>query len=65
MISEQNKATLFALVMELLLADGILESKEKEIIEYLSTALNLQSDIAQKIVEVMLIKNYGNIVIIN
>jgi len=59
-ISGDNKATLFALALELLLADGILADKEKEIIEYLATALNLDTDLAGKIVEVTLIKNKGN-----
>ena len=58
-----DKATLFALVMELLLADGVLGSKEEEIAEYLTTSLSLDADLAQKIVEVMLIKNKGNIVV--
>ena len=64
LIQENNKPTVFALIMELLLADGILGDKEKEILEYLTESLKLASDMAQKIVEVMLIKNNGNIVIL-
>jgi uncharacterized tellurite resistance protein B-like protein len=62
-VSADNKATLFALIVELLLADGILAEKEKEIIDYLSTALSIDSELAYKIVEVILIKMKGNIVL--
>ena len=62
-ISNDYKPTVFAIVMELLLADGILQNKEQEIAEYLSDALQLQADLAQKIVEVILIKMKGNIMI--
>lgn len=65
MVQEKNRATLFTLTMELLLADGILGRKEKEIAEYLTDALSLDSDSAKKIVEVMLIRNAGNFVIVN
>jgi uncharacterized tellurite resistance protein B-like protein len=54
---------LFALVIELLLADGFLGEKEKEILEYLTDLLKIESELAQKIVEVMLIKNKGNVII--
>lgn len=63
LISEDGKPTLFALVMELLLADGILGDQEQEIAEYLSESLQLESTLARNIVEVMLIKNKGNVVI--
>lgn len=63
-VSADNKPTLFAMIMELLLADGILADKEKEIAEYLSTSLQLDSNTAQKIIEVMLIKNKDNMVIV-
>ncbi len=64
-IQESNKPTLFTLTMELLLADGILGEKEKEIAEYLTEALALNPETARKIVEVMLIRNSGNFVIVN
>jgi uncharacterized tellurite resistance protein B-like protein len=63
LITDDDKPTLFALVMELLLADGILGDQEQEIVEYLSESLKLESTFAHKIVEVMLIKNKGNVVI--
>lgn len=65
MIEESNKPTLFALTMEILLADGILGDNEKKIAEYLSTALQLSDEIAIKIVDVMLLKNKGNFIIVN
>jgi uncharacterized tellurite resistance protein B-like protein len=63
LIKDESKPTLFALVMEILLADGVLGPDEKEIAEYLTNALSLNPEMAQKIVEVMLIKNQGNIVL--
>lgn len=63
LIKDADKPTIFALVMELLLADGILGEKEKEILEYLTDLLKIESELAQKIVEVMLIKNKGNVII--
>lgn len=63
LIGEDGKPTLFTLVMELLLADGILGDQEQEIVEYLSESLKLESALAQKVVEVMLIKNKGNVII--
>jgi hypothetical protein len=65
LIQENNKATLFTLTMELLLADGILGEKEKEIAEYLTAALALDPETSRKIVEIMLIRNNGNFVIVN
>jgi len=47
----KDKALLFELIMKLLLADGKLLKKEKEIAAYLTTALNLEFDIAKKIVD--------------
>lgn len=65
MIHPSDKPTLFALTMEILLADGILGDNEKKIAEYLSVALELSDDLAKKIVDVMLLKNKGNFIIIN
>jgi len=65
LIGEDGKPTLVALVMELLLADGILGDQEQEIAEYLSASLNLESTLAHEIVEVMVIKNKGNVVIVD
>lgn len=65
MVDSANSPTVFALTMEILLADGILGENEMKIAEYLSTALKLEDDLAKKIVDVMLIKNAGNFVIVN
>jgi hypothetical protein len=50
-IKEDQKQILFELIMQLLLADGKLLQKEKEIAAYLTTALDLDFDIAKKIVD--------------
>ncbi|NBB26730.1 tellurite resistance TerB family protein [Cellulophaga sp. BC115SP] len=63
LIADENKATLFCLVFDLLLADGTLGEGEKEIAEYLIEKLNLDSGIAEKIIEVLLIKNKYAVVI--
>jgi uncharacterized tellurite resistance protein B-like protein len=62
-IDSKFKPTLFALIMDLVLSDGILDDKEKEIAEFLAGALKIEDELASKIVEVMMIKNEGNIVI--
>ena len=62
-IKGESKPTLFALIMELLLSDGILGEKEKERVEYVSQVLSLDNDTSSKIVEVMLIKNKWNVII--
>lgn len=64
-IKDDFKPTLFAMIMELVLADGILDEKEKEISEFLAVVLKLDENLASKIVEVILIKNEGNIEIID
>jgi uncharacterized tellurite resistance protein B-like protein len=63
-IPAANRPVLFAVVMDLLLADGLLGDKEKEIAEYLAGVLELNMPTAEKIIEVMLIRNTGNLVII-
>ena len=63
LILNEDKPTLFCLVMELLLADGHLGDKEKEIAEYLTSLLELDISVATSIVEVMLIKNKGNVIL--
>lgn len=55
-IQENQKSILFELVMQLLLADGKLLQKEKEIAAYLTTALELDFDIAKKIIDDLLIQ---------
>lgn len=55
-IQENQKSILFELVMQLLLANGKLLQKEKEIAAYLTTALELDFDIAKKIIDDLLIQ---------
>jgi uncharacterized tellurite resistance protein B-like protein len=64
-IDSKFAPTLFCMIMDLALSDGILDEKEKEIAEFLSSALKLDEELASKIVEVMLIKNEGNIFIMD
>lgn len=64
LISDDNKPTLLALIMELLLADGVLEAKEQEIAEYIVSKLLIDESVAEKIIEVILIKNKGNCIIV-
>lgn len=61
LIKDEDKETLFALALEVLLADGTLEKEEKNIIEVLSKQLNLREGMASKIVEVIFLKNKGNV----
>ncbi|WP_114784187.1 tellurite resistance TerB family protein [Botryobacter ruber] len=50
-ISAENCYPLFALTIELLLADGILAEKEKELIGYITSALDLEEEQANSIVQ--------------
>lgn len=60
-ISEGMRPTLFAIVTEMVLADGIVTKEEQTMLEYISSKLCISSEIANKIIEVMLIKAKGNI----
>lgn len=60
-INEEDKETVFALALEVLLADGILEKEEKNIIEVLSNQLKIEAAMISKIIEVIFLKNRGNI----
>jgi hypothetical protein len=62
-IPAEDKPTLFAMVMELLLADGVLGPNEQEIAAYLAEKLPLDLGLTQKIVDVILIKNKGNVIL--
>jgi hypothetical protein len=50
-MAPENKPALFAACIELLLADGILADKEEELIRYLYSALDLEAEAAQKIID--------------
>lgn len=64
LISVENKEMLFAVVMDLMLVDGLLEEEEKDMAEYISAALSLEENRARMIIEVILIKNKGNLIIV-
>ena len=55
-VHADHKAPLFEIIMQLLLANGELLQTEKEIAEYLTTALKLDIPIAKKIVDDLLAK---------
>ncbi|MFV8372288.1 tellurite resistance TerB family protein [Flavobacterium sp. LB2P74] len=61
LINEEDKETVFALALEVLLADGTLEKEEKNVIEILSNRLKLEAEMTSKIIEVIFLKNKGNI----
>jgi uncharacterized tellurite resistance protein B-like protein len=60
-IETEDKETLFALALDVLLADGTLEKEEKSLIEILSNHLGVSTSMSSKIIEVMFLKNRGNI----
>jgi len=60
LIKEEDRPTILALATELVLADGIDTEKEKELLEYVATRLNIDEQMAAKIIEVILIKNKDN-----
>lgn len=62
-ISEDKKATLFALCCETILVDGVVTDSEKQTLDYISKQLALNEDLATKIVEVLIIKAKDNKVI--
>ena len=59
-VQEEDKETLFALCLEVLLADGTLEKEEKSLIEILATHLEINPAMSSKIIEVLFLKNRGN-----
>ena len=61
LIKEEDKETVFALALEVLLADGTLEKEEKNLIEILSNRLKIDAEMTSKIIEVIFLKNKGNI----
>jgi uncharacterized tellurite resistance protein B-like protein len=61
LINEADKETVFALALEVLLADGMLEKEEKNVIEVLSNHLKIDAAMTNKIIEVIFLKNKGNI----
>ena len=60
-IKQEDTETLFALALEMLLSDGVLGEEEKNVIELLSQQLKLDKGMISKIIEVIFLKNKGNI----
>ena len=65
LVKEEDKATVLALAAELVLSDGIITDKEKELLEYVSLKLNIDETLAAKIIEVTLIKNRDNRILVD
>nr|WP_315208317.1 tellurite resistance TerB family protein [uncultured Flavobacterium sp.] len=61
LVEDEDKETVFALALEVLLADGTLEKEEKNVIEILSNRLKIDAEMTSKIIEVIFLKNKGNI----
>jgi uncharacterized tellurite resistance protein B-like protein len=60
-VIKEDKETVFALALEIVLSDGLLGEEEKNIIEVLSKQLKIDTGMASKIIEVIFLKNKGNI----
>ncbi len=60
-IDPNNAPTLFCIVAETILTEGVLTEKEEEILEYIRRALAVDANLASKTIEIMLIKNKGNL----
>jgi tellurite resistance protein len=58
-LDAKMKETAFAVAVDLVLADGVVEAKEKEFLEKLQKAIGIPDELATKIVEVLIIKNRG------
>ncbi len=58
-LDTKMKEAAFAVAVDLVLADGVVENKEKEFLEKLQKSIGIPDDLATKIVEVMIIKNRG------
>ncbi|MFV8376571.1 hypothetical protein [Flavobacterium sp. LB1P71] len=61
LINEADKETVFALALEILLSDGLLGEEEKNVIEVLSNQLKMDTGMTSKIIEVIFLKNKGNL----
>lgn len=64
-INESDKDTLFSMAMEIVLADGILEKDELKVIELIADRMKIDPELVQNIVQVMLIRNRGNVRIVD
>ncbi len=57
LVSPENRPTLFAHTIQLVLSDCVVTEKEEELIQYLYSALEMDEKKAQEIVRVILILN--------
>ncbi len=58
-LPERLRATAFTNAVDIVLADGVVEDEEKEMIEGLKESLELEDNEAKTIIKVMIIKNRG------
>jgi tellurite resistance protein len=58
-LPENLRETAFAIATDLILADGIVTTEEKEFLDELYQALDIPEEVATKVIDVMLIKNQG------
>jgi uncharacterized tellurite resistance protein B-like protein len=63
LIEHADKPTLFSMAVDIILSDGLLELGERKIIEYLANTLMIDKTQVLKIIEVMLIRNKGNVIL--
>nr|WP_321235098.1 TerB family tellurite resistance protein [uncultured Psychroserpens sp.] len=64
-VNEGDKDTLFSMAIEIVLADGVLEKDEEKVIELIADRMKIDAELANKIIQVMLIRNRGNVVIVD
>ena len=58
-LSPELRQTAFVMAADLVLADGVVEQKEKEFLEAFQKTLQIDDELALKAVEVMVVKNRG------
>lgn len=63
MVEQEEKPTLFAMAVDIVLADGVLQEDERLMIAFISESLQIPNELAQQIINVILIRNMGNKVI--
>ncbi len=59
-VSDDFKPTIFALAADLILIDGEIDAGEEKLLAHISRQLKLEDQLAQKIVDVMVLKNFDN-----
>ena len=64
-VNEGDKDTLFSMAVEIVLADGILNKDEENVIELIADRMKIDMELVEKIIQVMLIRNRGNVEIVD